>query len=68
MSAAEDTEALKEFAMIVLVVIGLLVSVLILAATPYAFFILWAIGRDEPGAGHCYAWLTLIPAVAIILL
>ncbi|HUI96117.1 MAG TPA: hypothetical protein VLX44_10215 [Xanthobacteraceae bacterium] len=54
--------------MIVLVVIGLLVSVLILAATPYAFFILWAIGRDEPGAGHCYAWLTLIPAVAIILL
>ncbi len=56
--------AVREFATIVLVV----VSMLVLAATPYAFFAVWTLETAGPGGGLHDAWLTLAPAVAIILL
>ncbi len=54
---------MREFATIVLVV----VSMLVLAATPYAFFVVWTLGWAWPGGGPHDAWLTLAPAVAVIL-
>ena len=55
---------MKEFVTIVLVII----SMIVLGATPYAFFFFGAIAAGQSDASRDDAWLTLLPAVAIILL